>query len=98
MEDYKEYDNYSQAVRICIHDSYQNVELCNMIADKTAVHAVKLKEKPFNLNPTNLFLLSSINHYININSKKDLQILDFGGACGTHYFEIKRFMPKDVTC
>lgn len=97
MEDYKEYENYSQAVQVCIHDSYQNVELCNMIADKTAIHAVKLKEKPFNLNPTNVFLLSSINQYININSKKDLQILDFGGACGTHYFEIKRFMPEDVT-
>lgn len=97
LESNKEYENYSQALRVCIPDAYQNVELCNMIADKTVIHAAKLKEKPFNLNPTNVFLLSAINQYINFFSKKDIQILDFGGACGAHFFEIERFMPEDVT-
>lgn len=97
LEDNKEYKNYSQAIEVCTSNAYQNVELCNMIADKTFIHAGKLKEKPFILNPTNVFLLSAINQYINSFSKKDLTILDFGGACGAHYFEIKRFLPNDIS-
>ena len=97
LEDNKEYKNYSQAIEACTSDAYLNVELCNMIADKTVSHERKLNEKPFILNPTNVFLLSAINQYIIDYSKRDLTILDFGGACGAHYFDINRFMPKDVT-
>jgi putative methyltransferase (TIGR04325 family) len=96
LADNKEYKNYSQAIKTCTSDAYLNVELCNMIADKTVIHARKLNEKPYILNPTNVFLLAAINQYIINFSKKDLTILDFGGACGFHYFEIKRFMPKDI--
>ena len=97
FKDTKEYENYSQAMSDCTSDAYQNIELCNMIADKTIIHIETLKERPFSLNPTNVFLLSAINQYINIYSKKNLKILDFGGACGAHYFEIRRFIPNDVS-
>ena len=97
LADNKEYKNYSQAIKACTSNAYLNVELCNMIADKTVSHERKLNEKPFILNPTNVFLLSAINQYIIDYSKRDLTILDFGGACGAHYFDINRFMPKEVT-
>jgi putative methyltransferase (TIGR04325 family) len=97
LESNKEYRNYAQALESCMRNAYQNVELCNMIAEKTAIYAAKLREKPYKVNPTNVVLLSVINQYLNIYSKKDLRILDFGGACGVHYFDAKRFIPKDVT-
>jgi putative methyltransferase (TIGR04325 family) len=96
LENGKEYENYSQAVKFCTSDAYQNTELCNVIADKTVIHAENLRKKPFGLNSTNVPLLSVINQYLSVSSKKKLNILDFGGACGAHYFEIKRFIPGDV--
>lgn len=97
LEDNKEYKNYSQAIDACTSDAYLNAELCNMIADKTVIHAQKLNERPYVLNPASVFLLSAINQYIIDSSTTDLTILDFGGACGAHYFDIKRFIPKDVS-
>ena len=47
LEDNKEYKNYSQAIEACTSDAYLNVELCNMIADKTVGHERKLNEKHF---------------------------------------------------
>ena len=97
LEDNKEYKNYSQAIDACTSDAYLNAELCNMIADKTVIHAQKLNERPYVLNPANVFLLSAINQYIIDFSTINLTILDFGGACGAHYFDIKRFIPKAVS-
>lgn len=94
---YKEYENYAQAMLACTAEAYQNTELCNMIADKTIIYKNVLKDKPFLINPTNVFLLSAINQYKNIFLKKELKILDFGGACGAHFFEIKRFLPNDIS-
>jgi putative methyltransferase (TIGR04325 family) len=95
--DKREYSSYSQAVRNCTSDAYESVELCNVIADKTIIHNEKLKVKPYSLNPTSVFLLAAINQYINIFSKNELRILDFGGACGAHYYEIKRFLPEEIS-
>jgi putative methyltransferase (TIGR04325 family) len=97
LGDNKEYKSYSNAIEACTSDAYLNVELCSMIADKTLIHARNLNERPFVLNPTNVFLLSAINQYIIDFSIRDLTILDFGGACGAHYFDIRRFIPKDVS-
>ena len=67
-----------------------------MIAEKTKKYIIKLRDKPYKLNPTNVFLLSAINQYISTFSPNSINILDFGGACGAHYFEIKRFIPDRI--
>jgi putative methyltransferase (TIGR04325 family) len=93
----KEYESYDQAMQVCTAEAYHNIELCNMVADKTIIYKNKLEEKPYNLNSPSVFLVSAINQYISTFSKKELIILDFGGACGAHFFEIKRFIPKDIS-
>jgi putative methyltransferase (TIGR04325 family) len=95
--DSREYESYAKAMQNCTSDAYQNIELCNMIAEKTVIHIEKLKEKPFSLNQSNGFLLAAINQYLNGYSTKSLKILDFGGACGAHYFEIRRLIPNEVS-
>jgi putative methyltransferase (TIGR04325 family) len=96
LEGNNRYSSYKEALRSCTPDAYQDVELCNMIADKTTRYSAGLLEEPYVLNPTNVFLSAAINKYLNDSSKKSLNILDFGGACGAHYFEMKRFISKDV--
>lgn len=94
---HKKYANFTLALQDCSTNAYQNVEFCNMIADKTLLHIKKLNAKPFTLNPTNVFLLAAINQYIAIHSAKKINVLDFGGACGAHYFETKRFIPDRIS-
>lgn len=93
----KEYSSYSQAKDACTSDAYQNTELCNMIADKTVIHIQTLKAKPFSLNPTNVFLVAAMNQFLTVHSAKSISILDFGGACGTHYFEVRRIIPGNIS-
>jgi putative methyltransferase (TIGR04325 family) len=98
LENTKEYENYSQAMKVCALYQYDDFEFCSMIADKTTAYMKEVKEKPFSLNQTNSFLLAAINQYnTNVYSKRSLTVLDFGGACGSHFFEIKRFFPNDFS-
>jgi hypothetical protein len=60
----KEYINYTSALEDCSVNGFQNAELCNMIADKTLSYRETLKGKPFNLTPTNVFLLAVINQIL----------------------------------
>jgi putative methyltransferase (TIGR04325 family) len=97
LEGNKRYGTYKEALVSCTPDAYQDVELCNLIADKTVIYSVGLLAEPYVLNPTNVFLSAAINKYLNDSSQKSMNILDFGGACGAHYFEMKRFISKEVT-
>ncbi len=97
LEDSKIYKSYFHALQVCSSDAYENAELCNMIADKTVIYKSALKEKPYILDSTHAFLLSALNQYLHTASKKRLTVLDFGGACGAHYFEVRRFIPKNIS-
>lgn len=97
LEDGKVYESYSIAKQVCADDAYQSIELCNMIADKTIIYLEKLKEESLTLTSANAFLLLAIYQYINIFKCKHLSVLDFGGACGAHYFEVKSFLPKELS-
>jgi len=92
----KEYASYSDAIKACSQNAYENFDLCNMIADKTLLYRDRMTVKPFTLSPTNVFLLSAINQYITVSGKKKVTVLDFGGACGAHYFELRRLIPLEI--
>ena len=97
LENSKVYINFESAMRDCSSESYQNVELCKMIADKTVLHIASLNEKPCTVNQTNVFLLAAINQYLVVNATKEINILDFGGACGAHYFEVRSLIPRNIS-
>ncbi|WCL50626.1 methyltransferase, TIGR04325 family [Leptospira sp. GIMC2001] len=92
----KEYQSYHDALNDYKTDGYENIELCNMIAEKTKNYSVKLNGKPYILNPTNVALLSAINQFVSVHPSNKLSIIDFGGACGAHYFEMRRFLPDKI--
>lgn len=93
----KEYPSYSQALRECSSDAYQDIELCNMIADKTRVQKELLQQQPYSLRANNAFFLAAIHQHLNLHSTRTVSVLDFGGACGDHYFELRRLIPRDVS-
>lgn len=90
------YKNYQEALSHCTADAYENEELCNIIADKTRVHIGQLEKRPFKLNATTVYLSFAINYYSNYSGKKNITIVDFGGACGAHYFEVRNSLPDTI--
>lgn len=92
----KKYKTYEEAFSQCTLNAYENEELCNMIADKTLAHIESLKQKPFTFNPTTIYLAFALNYFVNRFDKKSITILDFGGACGAHFFEIRNIIPKSI--
>lgn len=89
----KEYADFDAANSKTSNGAYQNEILCNVVAAKTKAYISKLHTKPYELNATNVFLLAGINNCMNVSQSKDLNIVDYGGACGIHYYDIKRFYP-----
>lgn len=58
-----------------------------MVADKTVVFR---DSNPNKISATSAFLLAALSQGIYNN------IVDFGGACGAHYFEIRKFLTHPV--
>lgn len=91
------YSSYDEAIKACSAGAYENSELCDVIADKTVAHISGLNEKPYRFNPTTVYLAFAINYSIAKSKKNTIDVLDFGGACGMHYFEVRRIIPASVT-
>ena len=94
--DNREYETYANAFDACLYGAYESYELCQMIAAKTIAYRRQLEEKPYRVSATNSFLLSIIHQYLFAFKTDRLNIVDFGGACGTHYFEIRRLIPSQI--
>lgn len=92
-EELKEYNSFESAQKECVQGDYQNIELCEMIADKTVIYRDLINKTTDTLNSTNVFLLAAINELRANHSLNTMTVLDFGGACGAHYFEIKKLLP-----
>lgn len=90
------YKSYEEALSHCTADAYQNEELCNMIADKTLAYRELLNKEPFTVTPTSVYLGFALNYFVNAYQHKTLTVLDFGGACGAHYFEMRKLIPGAI--
>lgn len=92
----KEYSSFNEANEKCSNVNYQNETLCNVVAEKTKIYAGKLNTKPYELSATNVFLVTAISNYLNLIKTHQIKIVDYGGACGVHYFEARRFFPENI--
>ncbi len=92
----KEYSSYELASKECQKNAYENIELCDMVAEKTANYRNQLCLQLTPLSSNVSFLLAAINNIRATNHTSSFTILDFGGACGVHYFEIKKFLPESL--
>lgn len=93
----KTYETYEEALSFCSQDAYQNEELCNMIADKTIAHIQQLTAKPYSYTPTTVYLAFALNYFASLTNKQGITVVDFGGACGAHYFEIRNTVAPHIS-
>lgn len=67
-----------------------------MVADKTVLHIARIKNNPSALNATTVYLPLALNYLANALKKDRITVLDFGGACGAHYYEARRIVPQSI--
>jgi putative methyltransferase (TIGR04325 family) len=80
----KQYPTYETALMDCPEHGHENEDIVNVVLHKTKKYRDGiLSGGPIHLSPTNAYSLCSILTSI---GERELHVLDFGAACGAHYF------------
>jgi putative methyltransferase (TIGR04325 family) len=88
--------NYQDALKMCTTDAYEEKELIEVIFKKTKIFSENLKSEIILISETAAYsLLSAINPIIESKANQ-INVLDFGGACGAHYFHLRSLIDKDL--
>lgn len=92
----RRYASHAAALADCTQDAYENDELVRVIAEKTRRHrdALAAGAAAPPIDPTNAFGLAVLGRAAL--GRQHVRVVDFGGACGAHYFVARRFMPPHL--
>jgi putative methyltransferase (TIGR04325 family) len=91
----KKFRSYKEALKHCSTNSYQDNELVEVVLEKTKRFKNELESDCIPLWDTSGYSLLSVINPIIENGLQKLNVLDFGGACGAHYFHTRKFInPK----
>jgi putative methyltransferase (TIGR04325 family) len=90
----KRYATYRDALRHCPEQGYGNSDIARVVLEKTTRFRDALQKRsdrgvllstPSDLSVGMLYRLATV--------APDIRVLDFGGACGTHYFIARALLP-----
>lgn len=81
----KQYADYAQALNDCTEHGYENADIVNVVVEKTKRYRDNLASNttPVQLNATSAYSLCSL---LAASGQYEINVLDFGGAAGAHYF------------
>jgi putative methyltransferase (TIGR04325 family) len=88
------YNTYSDAARACADSGYQAADLVDLVIEKNIRFQTQLKTDT-ELDLGALRTMIGLGAMVCRNKGKCLNILDFGGGGGYHYFIAKSFLGKD---
>ena len=91
----KQYATYAEALADCTEHGYENVDIVNVVVEKTKRYRDTLVQmgEPLHLNATSAYSLCSLLASIESGSR-EINVLDFGGASGAHYFLARAVLPS----
>jgi hypothetical protein len=90
------YHSYEEALSICAGGGYEEDALANVVYEKTKLYQDFLQtQHPFVSEITSFRTLIGLSLSIRHN---ELNVIDFGGACGAHYFIAKAVFGKKSNC
>jgi len=93
----KRYVSFEEALKECNTQSgYEDSELCKVVALKTLTYKESIQRRPYFINSTQSYLTLAIQYILLGKEDDKLTIIDFGGACGTHYYETRRLLKDDI--
>jgi putative methyltransferase (TIGR04325 family) len=92
------FSTYAEALRACGGQGYEETELARMICEKTKIYRDQVAREPaLKISSTDAYgLLAAAYGLAAASPKRRLSVVDFGGACGAHYFTFKKFFEDSV--
>lgn len=92
----KLYTDYASALKQCNRKGYENEAIVEVVYQKTRTYIQKADVRKIGIQELAL-LQGMIQELLRIPEKRTLKVLDFGGACGLHYFEVRRLLPPEIS-
>lgn len=90
------FDSYASAAAKCIGFGYETSDLVDIVCRKTGIYRDHLEvECPAHLTAGDTLALIGIGLAHDC-SKQTINVIDFGGACGAHYFLLKSILRDRV--
>jgi putative methyltransferase (TIGR04325 family) len=90
----KTYPTYVDALRQCSGDSYLSSDIAKIVAAKTRILAASLRDRAaIDFTATSVLSLTAILHLLRSEQVPVVRVIDFGGACGAHYFQVRAALP-----
>ncbi|MDQ5987594.1 MAG: hypothetical protein CSYNP_03339 [Syntrophus sp. SKADARSKE-3] len=90
---HKLYKSYENALDVC-KSGYEEDDIVNVVYEKTRLYRdLLLIQHPFVSDITSLRTLVGLNLAIR---GRELNVIDFGGACGAHYFISKSIFGESI--
>lgn len=91
------YETYGDAQKACTGLGYEDDGLVRVVFEKTRLTKEYMLsgEMPLSEYGTQS-LLAVLMAWHQIGDRNKLRVIDYGGACGAHYFQIRPFLPRDI--
>lgn len=86
---------YEKAQEACFGAGYEESDLVKTVFEKTRLIKDQMLSGTLPLSDTMLQSVLAVFMALRA-GKKRLRVVDFGGACGTHYFMARPFIPPDI--
>ena len=90
---FKTYKNYHHAMQEATQFGYEDHELVEVVFQKTKLYQQRLQQQEhseIDFKTANLLVaILSIQ-------KAQVNVFDLGGACGAHYFEVRKLLPPNI--
>ena len=89
---YKLFENWNDALKCSTTGAYENKKLCELVVRKTENLRQNFLDKICQLTVSEIQTLSMFGIAIaQIGGGKKINVIDYGGASGAHYFLVKHF-------
>jgi len=91
------FSTFMEAQQSCSGLGYEEDVLVRTVFEKTIILKAQLQDGEISFSDSmTQTLLAVLLSSLRRGMKGRINIIDFGGACGAHYFQIRPFLPPDV--
>lgn len=91
------FSSYEQALEACVGAGYEDISLVETVFRKTVLCKDQMLNGKFPLSDSGAQSLLAV--FLTLYTRKQtkrLKVIDFGGACGAHYFQFRSLLPSDI--
>lgn len=88
----KQFDSYADAVKLC--GGYEEADLLDVVAAKTRIFRDEAASPMTALSESDGHSLLALTTCALATDAPILNVLDFGGACGAHYYRLRHLVPQ----